>query len=453
MKINLSAVVDNAKFGPFQGCVLALCFLLIMVDGYDLVTMGVTLPTIISETKMDPAVAGLITSCALFGMMFGAIFLGAFADRIGRVKTIVLCVFVFSTFTALTGFAKGPNTFAMLRFIAGLGLGGVIPCITSAITEYSPKRLRSRMMTLMLAGYPLGGVLVALLGKHFLEAFGWQFVFFVAVAPIVLIPVILKSMPESAAILQKRGDANGLREVARRIDPSLSISDLNEVHVPAQSHHAKAPVVRLFQEGRGLSTVMLWIGYFSGLFMLYALNSWLTKLMAMAGYSLGSALTFLMLMNCGSIAGSLLGGWLSDRIGLKRVMPVMLVCGSVATVMLAQQLPLDWLFVVIFIVGATASGAQGLANAYAAQFYPVEIRSTGMGMALGMGRIGGIAAPIIIGLLISFHLPFEQNFYAIAFFGVLQAIATLLINDRVADFNAAPPAQDAPFGIEGAKKV
>lgn len=292
-------------------------------------------------------------------------------------------------------------------------------------------------MTLVFVGYPLGGVLVALLGKQFIESFGWQFVFFVAIAPILLIPIVWKWMPESTTLLQQRGDTGGLRDLARRLDPAMSISELDEVYIPLLPKQAKVPVARLFEEGRGFSTVMLWICYFSGLFMLYALNSWLTKLMAMAGYSVGSALTFLMLMNFGSMVGSVAGGWLSDKFGVKRVMMAMLACGAIATVLMAQKVPLAFLSMLVFIVGATASAAQGVAHAYSSQFYPAEIRSTAVGIALGVGRAGGIVAPIVIGIVISLQLPFEQNFYAIAAFGVLQALAVFLVNDRVADFNSA----------------
>lgn len=443
MRLDLSKVIDNAKFGRLQAGILALCFLIATIDGYDLVVMGVALPSIISEMKVDSSVGGLIASCALFGMMFGAISMGALADRIGRVSTIALCVFVFSVFTAASGLARDPYTFAGLRFLAGLGLGGVFPCITAVVTEYSPRHSRSRMATLMISGYPLGGVIAALLGKEFLVEFGWPFVFYVAAIPLVLIPFVYMLIPESGAILQKRGDGKGLRDVARRVDPSLSISDADEVFVPLVERQAKAPMVLLFRDGRGFSTVMIWCAYFSGLFMLYALNSWLPKLMAMAGHTIGAALTLLMLMNFGSMIGSFTGGWLADRLGIKRVMCSMLVCGAIAIAVAPQNLPVGLLSVVVFILGVTASGAQGVANAYISQFYPADIRSTGLGMALGVGRIGGIVAPVGIGVLLTQQLSFQFIFYVIAVFGFLQALATWLINDRVADFHDPKVRPDA----------
>lgn len=437
MRINVQTVADDAKFGKVQLLVLILCSVIMMIDGYDLTVIGVALPAIIAEMKMDPSVGGLLASAALVGMMFGAAAFGTMADRIGRVKTMAICVAIFSIFTAAAGFCREPVSFAATRFFAGLGLGGVVPLLTAAMSEYSPKASRSFLITLMFAGYSLGGVLAALLGKSFLEAFGWQVVFFAAGLPVLLVPVILKWLPESLSVLEKRGDREALRDVARRVDPSLNIAATDEVFAPVPKVEAKVPVARVFQDGRGFSTVMLWVGFFSGLFMLYALNSWLTKLMAMAGYSLGSALTFLLLLNVGAMVGSFTGGWFSDRFGLKRVLACMLVIGSVATILMAQKMDTAILMTLVFVVGLMVSGGQGVMYAYAGQFYPADVRSTGVGLASAMGRFGGIFAPILIGILISLNLPFEQNFYVIAGFGLLQAVAVVLVSSKAADFNAA----------------
>ncbi|WP_322050208.1 MFS transporter [Paraburkholderia bannensis] len=458
MQIDLPEVIDNARFGPFQAAMLALCFLIVTIDGYDLVVMGVALPTIIADMHMDARVAGMIASCALVGMAFGAIFMGALADRIGRIRTIAACVTLFSVLTAASGLARDPVSFAVLRFIAGLGLGGVIPCVTATVADYAPKRLRARLTTIMLSGYPLGGVVAAWLGKQLMHRFGWQSVFLVAGTSLLLLPVIFKLMPESPAILQRRRDTANLRTIMRRLAPTHVVSDTDEIRVPLPGHHAKAPVALLFRDNRGFSTLMLWLGYFSGLFMLYGLNSWLPKLMALAGFSLDTALTFLLLMNAGSIAGSFAGGWLADRFGLKRTMIVMLSGGAAAIVLAAHMHGGGPLSIVIFIVGMTASGVQGVANAYVSQFYPAGIRSTGIGMTLGVGRLGGIAAPIAIGLLLSLHLPVEQVLYVIAAFGLLQAVAMWLVDDRVADFalsrsTRASSAHDAPGYCAAGKAV
>ncbi|ARU06869.1 MFS transporter [Comamonas serinivorans] len=428
-------MADDAPMGPLQKWLVALCALILLIDGYDLTVIGVALPSLMADLKIEAGAAGVLASAALVGMMLGAMVLGTLADRIGRVKAIAISVFIFSVFTAACGLATDVWTFGVLRFIAGLGLGGVVPAVTATIAEFAPRRSRSFITTAVFAAYALGGVLAALLGRSLLDSFGWQIVFYLAGLPVLLIPVLLKYLPESAAVLQSRNDQTALRALARRIVPQQALPADAEVFAPQPQQQAKVPLARLFQDGRGFSTVMLWVGFFSGLFMLYALNSWLTKLMAMAGYSLKSALMFLLLLNCGSALGSFGSGWLADRLGMKRVLTTMLVCGAVATAMLAQQMSPNMVALLVFIVGFTMSGGQGLAYAYVGQYYPVDIGATGVGMAAGVGRIGGIAAPIIIGTLIAMELPHAQNFYVIAAFGLLQALAFSLINNRVAAFS------------------
>ncbi|MEF2082357.1 aromatic acid/H+ symport family MFS transporter [Pseudomonas aeruginosa] len=433
MKVDISKVFAETKLGRYHIAVLALCFLIVTIDGYDLVVMGVALPAIMSEMNMSTEVAGIIASSALVGMMVGAIFMGTLADRIGRIKTIAVCIALFSVFTAMIGFVRTPEALAALRLIAGIGLGGVIPCIAATTGEYSPKHLRARMMTIMLSGYPLGGVMAALLGKQMIQAYGWQSVFFVAGAALLLLPAVFKLLPESPAILYKRGDKRALRKLVECFAPRRPISDLDEIYLPIPGNPAKTPVRLLFHDNRCFSTLLLWLSCFCGLFLLYGLNAWLPKLMALAGYSLDAALTLLLLMNIGCIIGSLMGGWLSDHFGLKRVMVIMLLGGAIAIPLLGEDLPAGLVSIVIFVVGMSAAGVQGVANAYISQFYPAGTRATGLGMALGVGRLGGIASPMVIGLLLALHLPVQCVLYMIAGFSILQAIAIWLVDDQVAD--------------------
>jgi AAHS family benzoate transporter-like MFS transporter len=178
---------------------------------------------------------------------------------------------------------------------------------------------------------------------------------------------------------------------------------------------------------------MMWVAFMTGLFMVYALSSWLTKLMAMAGYSLGSALNFVIVFNVGAIAGAILGGWLGDRVNIKRVLIAFYVVGAVALSLMGYTKSTASLFVVVFVVGASTLGTQLLAYAYAGGFYPHAIRSTGVGFASGVGRIGAIVAPVLIGWLVSLKLPLEQNFMAIGVAGLIGAMAVTLIDHARAD--------------------
>lgn len=427
-QIDVHKLSDEAKFNGFHGKVLLWCALIIIFDGYDLAVAGIALPSIMKEMGVTAQNAGFMVSSALFGMMFGAIFLGTIADKIGRRKATAMCIFLFSVFTAAAGFTDNPYTFSAMRFLAGLGIGGVMPNLVAQMTEYSPKKMRATLVTLMFSGYAVGGMLAALLGKGLIETYGWASVFLAAGLPVVLIPFILKSMPESMPFLIKENRLDELKQIVAQMSPGYQPQADDRFALPASDKAQGAPVGKLFQDGRGFSTVMFWITFFMCLFMVYALSSWLTKLMASAGYSLGSALTFVLVLNFGAMIGAVGGGWLADRFHIKYVLVGMYALAAVSITLLGYKVPTEVLFLLVGLAGASTIGTQIVTYAYAGQFYPMAIRSTGIGWASGVGRSGAILAPIVIGTLVGMSLPLEQNFMAIAIPAVIAVIAASMIN-------------------------
>src|SRR6202521_5052463 len=282
-QIDVHKLADDAKFNGFHGLVLFWCALIIIFDGYDLAVAGIALPSIMKDMGVDPTKAGFMVSSALFGMVFGAIFLGTLADKIGRRWAIAICIALFSAFTAAAGLTKDPLTFGIIRFFAGLGIGGVMPNVVAQMTEYAPKKIRATLVTLMFSGYAVGGIVAALLGKGLIETYGWQSVFLAAGLPVLLIPFILKWLPESIPFLLAKGPDDDLKQIASKIEPSYRPVVTDHFAVPSEDKADSAPIMHLFKEGRGFSTVMFWIAFFTCLFMVYALSSWLTRLMATAG--------------------------------------------------------------------------------------------------------------------------------------------------------------------------
>lgn len=438
-EINLHKMADEARFGGLHRLVLFWCALIIIFDGYDLAVAGIALPSIMKEMGVSATNAGFMVSSALFGMMFGAIFLGTVADRIGRRLTIAICIGLFSVFTAAAGLTHEPVSFSVMRFLAGLGIGGVMPNVVAQMTEYSPRKIRSTMVTLMFSGYAVGGMLAALLGKAMMEAYGWSSVFLAAGLPVLLIPLILKSMPESMPFLLKKGRTDELRALAVRLDPGYRPAAGDTYKLASEDKVVGAPIARLFQDGRGFSTVMFWVAFFICLFMVYALSSWLTKLMAGAGYSLGSALTFVLVLNFGGMVGAIGGGWLADRFHIKYVLMGMYALAAVSISLLGYRVPTEVLFLLVGLAGASTIGTQIVTYAYVGQFYPMAVRSTGIGWASGVGRSGAILAPIAIGSLVGLALPLEQNFMAIGLPAVLAAVAIGFVNHRRAAASQAEP--------------
>ncbi|XOC03146.1 MFS transporter [Pseudomonadota bacterium DY0742] len=420
--IETNQIIDNARFSRFHWMVMALCALLLIFDGYDLFIYGVVLPVLMQEWGLTPMQAGALGSYALFGMMFGALGFGTLADRIGRKKGIAICFALFSSATILNGFASSPTEFGIFRFIAGLGCGGLMPNAVALMNEYAPKRLRSTLVAVMFSGYSIGGMLSAGVGIYMLPRFGWESMFFAAAVPLLLLPVILYYLPESVGFLVRQGRQAEARELLKRVDPTAGLPADAALEV-ADVKGASVSVLALFKEGRTVRTLSIWVAFFCCLLMVYALSSWLPKLMAGAGYSLGSSLSFLLALNFGGMAGAIVGGWLGDRFNLVKVMIGFFVAAAVSISLLGFKSPTPLLYGLIFIAGATTIGTQILLYACAAQFYGLSIRSTGLGWASGIGRNGAIVGPLLGGALMAVNLPLQLNFMAFAIPGAIAALA------------------------------
>lgn len=431
--VNVNAVVDEAKFKPFHLKIVLWCVFIVIFDGYDLAINGVALPLLMQEWNMTAVQAGMLASTALAGMMFGAMFFGMLADKIGRKNVILICVTLFSGFTFWGGFASNPTEFGILRFIAGLGIGGVLPNLVALTSEYAPQKMRSTLVTTMFSGYAVGGIMAALLGAWLTPSFGWEIMFYIAGIPLLIIPVLWFFLPESLTFLVKKQQNEKASKIVQQISPEQNATArtqfvLNEVHAP------DASIAALFRQGRSMSTLLFWCCFFMCLLMVYALGSWLPKLMMAAGYSLGNSLMFLMAMNIGAVIGTIGGGILADRFHLKPVIIGMFLLGAVSLVGLGFNSPQAVIYLLVAAAGASAIGSSILLYSFVAQYYPLSIRSTGIGCASAVGRVGAIVGPIIIGFLLGMELPHKMNFLAVAIPAIIGAISVALIVRK--DLNA-----------------
>lgn len=429
--LNINTVVDEAKFTPFHWSVLIWCLLIIIFDGYDLVIYGVALPLLMQEWGLSAVQAGLLASTALFGMMFGAMSFGTLSDKLGRKKTIMICVAIFSGFTFLGAFASSPVEFGILRFLAGLGIGGVMPNVVALMTEYAPKRIRSTLVAVMFSGYAIGGMASALLGAWLVADHGWKIMFFIAGIPFVALPIIWKFLPESLMFLTKKGETAQVAEIVKKISHEQKLNAETRFVLNDVIAGDEAPLRALFQQGRMFSTLMFWVAFFMCLLMVYALGSWLPKLMIQAGYSLGASMLFLFALNIGGMVGAIGGGALADRFHLKPVLSIMFTVGALALILLGFNSPQAVLYTLIAVAGAATIGSQILLYTFVAQFYPTAVRSTGMGWASGIGRIGAIVGPILTGALLTLQLPHQMNFLVIAIPGIIAALAVFMVNLKV----------------------
>ena len=295
-------------------------------------------------------------------------------------------------------------------------------------SEFAPAGRRSTLVTVMSAFYSVGAVLSALLAIAMIPAWGWQSVFYVAVLPVLAVPLMLRWLPESAAFLELKGRRAELDALLRKVDPDYRPGAERANAVAAEAPSGR--VAQLFEGRQAVGTLLLWVAFAMCMLMSYGLNTWLPKLMAGGGYALGSSLAFLVTLNVGATLGALFGGWLADRLGAGRTLVLFFALAAASLAALGLG-PGPWLLNGLLVVaGATTIGTLAVIHAYAAQFYPAWVRSTGVGWAAGVGRLGAIAGPMLGGSLLALELPFQQNFLAFAAPGVIGALAIACIHLR-----------------------
>ncbi|RLL46896.1 MFS transporter [Oceanobacillus piezotolerans] len=440
MKVtNAEELIEKTKLAKFHWMLLFWGALLMLFDGFDLTIYGAVVPTLMEEWGISAVQAGRYGSYALFGMMFGALIFGTLADKLGRKKIILICVTIFSLFMLLAGLAPSPEIFGLFRFITGLGLGGMMPNVIGLISEYSPQGMRSRMIATIMAGYSIGGVIAAFLSMLLISNFGWESVFFFGALPLLFIPFLAKLLPDSVGTLISKNDHKGVQKILVKVNPAYRPSD-NESFVLNKPKETSSPVKNLFTEKRGFLTIMIWLTYFMSLLMIYGLNTWLPKLMNEAGFPLGSSLSFLLALNAGATIGAILMGWVADRWGVGKSLILFFLIATLSITSLGFSTNMIVLYVMVAIAGAATVGTQNLTHSYTSQFYPITMRSTALGWALGVGRIGGILGPAIGGILLASNLTLQLNFFIFAIPGIFAAFAVFIANQQGQNVNEEVPA-------------
>ncbi|RHW28415.1 MFS transporter [Nocardioides immobilis] len=403
--------------------VVLICFVTIVFDGYDLVVYGSTIPSILEyqEWGVTPEEAGAIGSYALVGMLIGALSAGALTDIIGRRKIILVSVTWFSLAMGLSALSSSPEMLGIVRFLAGVGLGGVVPTAIALTVEYSPKSRRQLNNALMYSGYFVGGILTALAGLVLLPHVDFRVMYAIGALPLILVvPVAWRYLPESPAFLV----AKGRHAEAAALASQYGI-DLNENGQSARSAPDEvdrlAGIRTLFSRPYLAATLLFPLASFCGLLLVYGLNTWLPSIMSSAGFELGRSLAFLLVLNAGGIIGTIFASRIADRIGVKPVAVGAFLSAAAAILLLSVNLTLALLLLCVAIAGA-GTGSQILVNGYVAVHYPDASRATALGWSLGIGRVGAILGPILGGLVAGSALGFQWNFYMFAAFAAAGAI-------------------------------
>jgi AAHS family benzoate transporter-like MFS transporter len=426
--LNANKWLEGAKFNRFHGLIFALGAGIFAFDGYNLVIYGAAVPLLMKAFRMGPAQAGAIASWALIGAAVGALLFGSLADKIGRKKTTIFCAALFSVAMGLTGFTNGPLSFSLFRFIVGLGIGGTMPNVIAIASEYAPGRNRTLMGGGVSGGMNVGGIAAALLAMWLFSHFGWRYVFFVGALPLLALPLYGKFFPESPIHLVKSNRLAKLRNYLRRARPDEPLADdtLFEVNKLA----GRAPAAAVFQEGRAFSTVVIWIMFFMNMYIIFGFSVWLPKLMMNAGFSLMSSLFFLLALQVISLIGVVVFGTLADHIGGRPTLVIAYVLAFCCIALIASTHNFVLLTLLVGLSGFGFYAGQAVANGYLGSYYPPAMRSTGIGLAFGIGRLGAIFGPALTGLLMSLHVSFQATLMALAAPGLIAAVCIMLVRDK-----------------------
>ena len=398
----------------FQRVTIALCGVVLLMDGFDAQSMGFLVPPISESLGIPLSSFGPVLAAALVGLMIGAMLSGPIADRWGRRWVLILSTLVFGVFSLGTTLSTSVGGFVIFRFLTGLGLGGALPNVVALASEYAPARLQPVLVTSIFAGLPAGALVASVIASVALPIWGWKSVFFAGgVLPIVIAIALFRHLPESVRFLTVRGaDAATIRGILVRISPELAGVPL-ELSGGRTNRTAGLPVTRLFADGRALGTILLWIPFFLNLLVLYFMVSWLPALLRQSGMPVSVGVAAVSMFSIGGIVGSLGHGGLIRRLGGQRTIFIDFCASFVLIVVQASMFAsIPALMVLTFLLGVCVQGAQAGLNVLAAVFYPTAIRSTGVGWALSIGRIGSIIGPTLGGAMLALQWTPQEIFRA-----------------------------------------
>jgi AAHS family 4-hydroxybenzoate transporter-like MFS transporter len=396
----VSEIIDRRPMGRYQIWTMALCGMVIVLDGFDTQSIGFLAPSMADTLRVPVKTFGPIFAAALVGLMISSMLSGPIADRWGRKWPIVACTLIFGTFAMLTARCTSFDQLLAFRFLTGLGLGGALSNSVALMSEYAPKRLLAVIVSIMFCGMPTGAVLGTQVSAVMLPRWGWQSVFYAGgVLPLTLALLLIAILPESVRYLEVSGaNQRKISKILARISPELAEASISRSE--HQDRRRNAPVINLFTQGRAAGTILLWIPFFMNLLMLYFVVFWLPALLRQTGKPVSAGMTAIMLFSVGGIAGSFIEGNFMNRWGAFPVLLTEFLCTTLLIASLAYSTSFPLMMTITFVLGFVVQGAQGGLSAVAATFYPISIRSTGIGWCLGVGRIGSIVGPILGGVML-----------------------------------------------------
>jgi AAHS family 4-hydroxybenzoate transporter-like MFS transporter len=426
---DVPAFINSRHIGAVQYGIVILCGLMMFLDGFDTQAISYMAPLIAKEWGLSREVLGPIFSSALTGLMVGYLVLSPLSDRFGHRRLIIISTVTFALLTLITVLATSVTELIALRFVTGIALGATIPSAVALTTEYSPKRLQATFVLAIYSGFSLGFVAAGGLAAWIIPAHGWRSVLWIgAIAPLALAVFVFIFLPESLDFLVRtNAKPESIWRVVRGFDSALP--NQGPRVFTTEVEEKRSTVGSLFQSDRTLGTLVLWLVFGLNLADFYALQSWLPTILTNLGDPLNTIALATSLTTIGGIVAALVIGPAMDRLGPYRSLATVYFAGVVfvALLGLAVSAPPWVLRIAAFCAGFCISGGQKSVIALAAIFYPAPIRSTGVGWALGIGRLGGIGGPLLIGVLLAYQFSAASLFYAAAVPMLLAGILVMLL--------------------------
>ncbi len=427
-RIDVAAIIDRQSMSGFQLRLLLWIAVAMFVEGYDMQVVGYAAPSIIRAWHIERSSFGLVFAAAMAGYMVGALALSNLGDRIGRRVLVITGVLGFGALTVAAAYAQTPTELTVLRFLAGVGLGGAIPNAIALAAEYAPSGQRATRVALVFAAYTLGSAAGGFIAAGLLPRFGWQSVFHVGGWSALLLGVGLAfALPESARFLASSGrNPARLASTMRRLAPGLAIEPGAVFTVTDEAKPSRS-VAELFRGGLLPVTCLLWAAYIFNMVALHFVTSWLPTIVQTSGISLAYAAIAAGVFHIGGTAGSLVSGRLLDKYGIGWLAAVFFAGIPViaAVGLAAGSAPLT--IVLVTLAGLCIPGGQCGINALASTLYPTAIRSTGAGWALGIGRLGSIMGPVLGSVLLAGDLPYGDIFLLLSVPPLLTGCALTLL--------------------------
>jgi AAHS family 4-hydroxybenzoate transporter-like MFS transporter len=423
--INITEAIDNSQVRSFQIGVFILCGLCLIMDGFDVQAWGYVAPSLFTEWGIASA-AGRVASVTLVGVLIGSLVFSMLADIIGRRPVLIGATFYFSLLTLATARVTTLDQLLAIRFIGGLGLGAIMPNAVALVSEYSPKRSRVTAMLVVSNGFTIGAAVAGFVATYLIPRFGWRSVFyFGGTVPLVIGVIMFVGLPESLQFLTlKKKSAGVIGRWLARAEPSAVVTP-DTVFVVNEEKKGGVPLLTLFHDGRAVGTLLLWAMQFLNLINLYMLSTWLPTIARGMGLTTTAALMVGTMFQTGGVIGTIAIGKPIDKYGFFGVLTACFAGAAVMIALIGQPgLTASLLYVVVFLTGFGIFAGQAGNNAAAATYYPTLLRSTGVGAALGVGRIGSIIGPSLAEFMRPRYST-HQLFVAFAVPALLTAVAVL----------------------------